>query len=57
MIQVTDPHPVVAEKIVPTEAAFRWRHYRDLQFQKNNRVSHNAGVVKGPKTNQPIKSR
>ena len=55
--KVSEPHPVVLERVVPVEASFRWRHCRNEQFDDPNQVHENAGVVKGPKKDQPINAR
>ena len=42
------------KRVVPIEASFRWRHGRNEQFDDPRQVHENAGVVKGPKKDQPI---
>ena len=57
LIQVSEPHPVVLKRVVPIEASFRWRHGRNEQFDDPQAVHENAGVVKGPKKDQPINAQ
>ena len=51
-----EPHPVVVGGHVPIEAAFRWRHARNSQFEDPD-VDERAGVAKSPKRNQPMNAQ